>query len=95
MPVCSQGLKPLLYSKFYTRKGFVYFYVDFFFYLWNVAHQSRYSIVFTEMCFGRYHHSVLGKLRHNPTELIAVTTEKMFIILLCPLYEDPWEEFVY
>lgn len=41
----------------------------------------------------RSHHSVLRKLRNNPTELIAVTTEKMFIILLYPP-KDPWEEFV-
>lgn len=32
---------------------------------------------------------------NNPTALIAVTAEKMFIRLLYPLYEDPWEEFVY
>ena len=48
-----------------------------------------------EMCFGEIlSFCVEGTIRNNPTKLIAVTTEKMFIILLYPLYEDPWEEFV-
>ena len=47
------------------------------------------------MCFGEMSSFCVEEtMRNNPIELIAVTTEKMFIILLYPLYEDPWEEFV-
>lgn len=47
------------------------------------------------MCFGEMlSFCVEETMRSIPTELTAVTPEKMFIILLYPLYEDPWEKFV-